>query len=367
MKKQVLLIIILFITLIAVGFLLGKAAYYSISSSEDIDYAESNSDSANVPRLVGSPALPAIVGGEASSSNNGGGMLLGQIEEVSVEIADVEASPILEAAVSVRVNSPTGDNEVVDLFVTREYGMVAGRDSKTDELVTNSYLDYFESGSIWSGDLIKQVVVPGLDVLSDLNRGITVQVIGLMEGAYTLTGTFRDQTGEVQQFSFATTTAKAMQDVYDFDYKSGEITVRRLSHVFTGLVLAGDSVTATECDVEGLTGQLTELLTENGWMEEKVPLIDTKVSVLSEIQNRGQEYPFGYQKVCAVTMTFREKFENTDLLYSNNVDILYRGFEYTNEPVVVAGQNFYQMPADGSTATSNTIPLTYTGKELQFI
>ncbi len=285
------------------------------------------------------------------------------VEEGGVVSAEMQGSEelaetaIVNTAEKVLLRASLSSPERSDLIVVNG-GAVVGRDSRRGEYLTGPGIEYQEGEQLASN--IQEVSVSRL---AQYDESVSVYVVGLEAGEYVFSGVFISPDGSEQSFSFASSTKEAVVDEYEFDYQTGVVSVVRRDYDSSSVSVASEPV--ENCDVDALTQQLTRELVAGGWDIEKNPPVNTRSYMAESVPDTNSKLPFGYEEVCAVEMSFMERFENEVPENYSRPTIVSVASEVSLVTVgsVVFGRN----PADGPLGSSDVVPITKTGNEVQFL
>lgn len=251
-------------------------------------------------------------------------------------------------------SSSTSFYRVADLFVSNGQ-TTAGENSLENEVVNEG-----GQANVFIDSGIVKVEYSQFDTYDD---DISASVVGLLSGRYELTINLYDASGAAHQYIFATSTDAGVLDTYTFNLNVNEFKINRLA--FSPKQLAGQEFEDDNglCDVDGLKGQLDNLLVNHGWDMNAVPLVHTEIGLIDSVNS--SLLPFGIKKVCAVRMNFKEDYTSHKNMTARKdfVGLV----AYTNELITVGDERFGQNPADGPLGSSNVIPFSVTGDEVQML
>lgn len=249
-----------------------------------------------------------------------------------------------------------GDNSLfqrsADLYVNN--GLVtAGENSRTGERV-----DDFGMATVYTDDGTVEIEFLSFDKYDSY---VEVIVLGLEDTTYTLSVTFSDLFGIVHDFTFSSSTKEKSMDTYKIKIENGELAVNRVrfgEKEEQWLEFIDDDGV---CDFYSLQEQLVSLLTNDGWDMNAVPLVNTQTGYIDGSNFRP--LAFETEKVCAIKMDFREYFPDVIPETKKWKEIM----QYSNQRVFVSGEDFGDHLADGPLASSNIMPFTTTGNEIQYL
>jgi hypothetical protein len=240
-----------------------------------------------------------------------------------------------------------------DLFVSNG-GMTAGEDSRASEVLD----DYGQADVVVSSGTV-EIELKSFDRYSSK---IEVAVLGLLPGNYEILVSMTDKAGLTREYTYASSTAEGVLGTYTFALDT--VTDVRIDRRDYGQIENGWPQLEEDggvCDTESLTQQLTDLLRDNGWDMNDVPLVIKKVGFI--YSQKFYLLPFKTKKVCAANMIFINEYENKEQgTERKNFSGL---LGYSSEAVIVEGEKFYQSPADGPLGSSNEIPFSVDGKGIQ--
>lgn len=282
-------------------------------------------------------------------------------QEIQIESSGEFTGPILVATLTGGDKWLPLSTQAIDMFVVSGSGLV-GKDSRRNQVEQVAGMSYQEGTSTVRNKEVfgKQIEVVELGVYS---HTVEIQVVGLAADRYLLEGVFQDVHKTKHHFSYSSETKKGQVDKYVFDYQTGVIEVGTQNYLLQRPTENNDDVSG--CNEIELTTKLTKLLVAGGWDIQAVPLEKTEVILANAADVGYMNLPFSYDKVCAVSMTFVERYENE--VPENRVFRSITGnHEYAGE-VDVGSETFGSNPADGPLSSQDVFPLTITGNELQLL